>query len=152
MTCHVLLHQNRCTLGVAYSRHNMLILCIDDDPQSLSIREKVLRAHDIDVFSARTAQAGIGFARQNKVDAVVLDYLMPDMDGEEVARVLKREHPELPIILYSGWAEIPERVFKLVDAFVTKGDGGKFLVAVIQAVVLRRQPPRPERWLRRTGS
>lgn len=152
MTSQCTPHQNQCTFEIAYSRHDMLILCIDDDPQSLSIREEVLRAHGVDVLSARTAKAGIAFARQNKVDAVVLDYLMPDMDGEEVARILKQEHPEMPIILCSGWDEISERVFKVVDAFVTKGDGREFLISVIQAVTTRKKLPQRERRLPRTGS
>ena len=130
----------------------MLILCIDDDPQSLSIREEVLRANGVDVLSARTGKIGIQLTRENKVDAVVLDYLMPDMNGEEVARMLKQEHPDLPIILCSGWDEIPERIFKLVDAFVAKGDGSEFLIEVIRAVAGRERLSRGERRLPRTGS
>ena len=129
----------------------MLILCIDDDKPSLSLREELLRANGLDVLCATDGRAGIELAKHHKIDAVVLDYVMPEMDGEEVARALKHEHPDMPIILCSGWGEIPERVFELVDAFVTKGDGSDFLMEVIRAVVLRQEPP-PERRLPRTGS
>jgi DNA-binding NarL/FixJ family response regulator len=59
---------------------------------------------------------------------------MPVMDGEEVARVLRQDFPDLPIILCSGWDDIPERVFTLVDAFVTKADGVEFLISAVRKV------------------
>ena len=96
------------------------------------MRETVLRAEGFHVFIAHTGAEGISLTDQEKCDAVVLDYLIPDMCGEEVARILKHQNPELPIILCSGFGDIPESVFKIVDAFVSKGDIPEFLVATIK--------------------
>jgi len=82
---------------------------------------------------------------------VVLDFSMKRMDGEEVAKALKQQCPTVPIILYSGCQDIPERVFDFVDAFASKGDGWGFLVATIRAVLKKKKPPTPERRLDRTG-
>ena len=129
----------------------LTILCIDDDLQTLALRQVVLRAESFLVLSASTGQSGIALANQHNIDVVVLDYSMPDMDGEEVARRLKQQFPELPIILCSGFVEIPESAFKLVEGFVSKGDAPEFLVAMIRSIVNRKKPPRHERRLDRSA-
>lgn len=125
------------------------VLSIDDDPQTLTLREAVLYAEGFKVFSASSGKAGIALANQYEISVTVLDYSMPDMDGEEVARVLKREHPDLPIIICSGFDGIPDAVFKFVEGFVSKGDSPEFLIAAIRRVIDRRKPPGHERRRRR---
>ena len=128
----------------------LTVLCIDDDRQTLMLRETILRAEGFHVFVSHTGAEGISLANQEKCDAVVLDYLMPDMCGENVARVLKHQHPELPVILCSGFSDIPESAFKIVDAFVSKGDLPEFLVATIKSVIARKKPSKRERRLDRS--
>jgi CheY-like chemotaxis protein len=65
------------------------------------------------------------------VDAVVLDYLMPGMDGEETARCLRKERSDIPIILSSGCLSVPERVLEVVNAAVEKGARPEALVEVL---------------------
>lgn len=115
------------------------VLCIDDDPRTLAVREAILRAEGFDVFSVNKAFEGIALANQHNFDAIVLDYAMPDMNGGEVARALKLAHPEVPIVLCSGESKIPESVFKMVDAFVTKGDAPEFLMKTIKSVLSRKK-------------
>ena len=114
------------------------VLCIDDDPRTLAIREALFHGAGFQVFSVVKGCEGIGLANQQNFDAIVLDYAMPDMNGEEVARALKLAHPAVPIVLCSGEYNIPESVFELVDAFVTKGDAPEFLIKTIQSVIDRR--------------
>jgi CheY-like chemotaxis protein len=119
----------------------LTVLCIDDDRQVLSVRKAVLGAAGFQVLSANEAREGIAVANQEEIDVVVLDYSMPGMNGEEVARILKQGHPNVPIILCSGEDEIPEAVFEVVDAFVTKGDAPEFLVQTIKSLKARKRPP-----------
>jgi two-component system OmpR family response regulator len=114
------------------------VLCIDDDWRTLAIREAIFHAEGFRVFSVTKGSDGIGLAHQYDFDAIVLDYAMPDMNGEEVARALRLVHPAMPIVLCSGEYRIPESIFKLVDAFVTKGDAPQFLVKTIKAVIGRK--------------
>ena len=65
------------------------ILCIDDDEQSLRVRKILLETFDFRVTTASSAREGLRFFRSHHVDAVVLDYEMPDMNGGEVARKMK---------------------------------------------------------------
>ena len=138
-------------LGQLFAPRMLTILCIDDDLQTLALRQVVLRAESFLVLSASTGQSGIALANQHNIDVVVLDYSMPDMDGEEVARRLKQQLPDLPIILCSGFVDIPESAFKLVEGFVSKGDAPEFLVAMIRSIVNRKKPPRHERRLDRSA-
>lgn len=114
------------------------VLCIDDDPRTLAIREALFHAEGFQVFSVVKGSEGIGLANQHAFDAIVLDYAMADMGGEELARALKLAHPAVPIVLCSGESKIPESVFRLVDAFVTKGDAPEFLIKTVKSVMDRR--------------
>jgi CheY-like chemotaxis protein len=78
------------------------LLCIDDIPQGLALRKLMLGEKGYDVLTACDGPTGIEMARQNPIDVVVLDYKMPGMTGDEVAEIIKRERPEVPIILLSS--------------------------------------------------
>jgi CheY-like chemotaxis protein len=127
----------------------LTILCIDDDREALLLREAVFRAEGFQVLTAPTGRQGIALANEQSCDVVVLDYSLPDMNGDEVARTLISAFPNLPIILCSGYDDLPEAVFKIVDAFVAKGDVPEFLVMTIKSVIGRKKAPQPERRLQR---
>ena len=149
-------------LGQLFAPRMLTILCIDDDLQTLALRQVVLRAESFLVLSASTGQSGIALANQHNQRILtqplpqadkpfVAPETGPDMDGEEVARRLKQQLPDLPIILCSGFVDIPESAFKLVEGFVSKGDAPEFLVAMIRSIVNRKKPPRHERRLDRSA-
>jgi CheY-like chemotaxis protein len=128
----------------------LTILCIDDDPDILATREVVLRAEGFHVLTANTGTKGLALANGYAIDLVVLDYSMPDMTGEEVARILKEQFPAMPIVLCSGY-DVPESAFKQVDAFVAKADVPEFLLMTIKSVVGRKKPSKRQLRLGRTG-
>ena len=73
------------------------ILVIDDEPHLVEILENRLKANRYRVVTAVTAQAGLEMVEREKPDLILLDILMPDMDGYQVLRKLK-EQPETKII------------------------------------------------------
>src|SRR6185437_2723536 len=103
------------------------ILCIDDQADHLAIRRLLLATEGYTVLTATDGPTGVTLAQANAIDAVVLDYSMPVMDGEQVACILRQEHPALKIILLSGFNDIPERLLWLVDGYVRKGDSALLL-------------------------
>jgi DNA-binding response OmpR family regulator len=119
------------------------VLFIDDDEQLLSLLELSLQGLGFKVLTAPNGPRGLEVAANQSVDVVILDYKMPDMDGESVARELRRLRPQLPIIMYSGVLEkIPARVLELVDEFVSKQEPVASLVHYIPLVVARADRPR----------
>jgi CheY-like chemotaxis protein len=72
-----------------------------------------------EVLTASSAQQGLRLATTCKCDAVLLDYEMYGMNGQEVASEIKLVKPELAVILLSG-REVPMQALALVDAFVPK--------------------------------
>src|ERR1700733_8413454 len=99
---------------------NSVVLCIDDNEDLLECEKSFLEAFGYTVLAATSGGRGLELASQHSVDLVILDYLMPDMNGHEVPFVRKRPKPQTPIIMLSASADVPRQVLKLVDAFVTK--------------------------------
>jgi len=98
-----------------------MVLCIDDDQVGLALRKWMLESKGYRVLTANSGPAGIELARQFNLGAVVLDFQMPYMDGEQVARVLHHDVPKLPIILLSGSGEVPGPVLTMVSEYLQKG-------------------------------
>lgn len=96
------------------------ILCIDDNEELLECEKLFLESFGYTVLTAPTGDHGLKLASRNVVDIVIVDYYMPEMEGREVAAVLRQLQPKARIIMLSGNVEVPEAVFTLVDAFVTK--------------------------------
>lgn len=103
------------------SRHRRLVLCIDDHRQGLHARRLILQSAGYDVLTASSGRAGLRLLGRNPVHLVIVDYAMPEMNGEAVAREIRRTHPDVPIVMLSGQLEIPKRAASAVDAFVAKG-------------------------------
>src|SRR3954469_1150707 len=98
-----------------------LILCVDDEVPGLELRSTLLAQAGYGVLTATSGEIAIHAFMENQVRCVVLDYLMPEMNGEEVAKAMRAIKPEVPILLLSGCLSLPNSVFKLVDAFLPKG-------------------------------
>ncbi|MGB7171305.1 MAG: response regulator, partial [Acidobacteriaceae bacterium] len=75
------------------------------------------------VLTAIDGSAGLALFRSKPVDGVVLDYYMPEMDGGVVAETMRRERPDIPIMLLSAYINLPPEVVQLVDMTLLKGEG-----------------------------
>lgn len=118
-------------IGAADSTAAKTLLCIDDEPNILTLRKLVLQSAGYEVLVADNGQDGISLFQSNIVHGVVLDYVMPKMDGGQVASALRRIESSIPIILVSACVSIPKRVLRLVDAFVQKADGPDVLLKTL---------------------
>jgi two-component system, OmpR family, KDP operon response regulator KdpE len=121
------------------------ILAVDDELQILRALKATLRAEGYEVLTAANMEEGLDVAALSHVDAAIVDLLLPDGDGIELARRL-REWSSMPIIVLSAVGEEDEKVRALrsgADDYVTKPFGPQELVARLEAV-LRRTSPEPE--------
>jgi len=109
------------------------VLCIDDYAAGLRIRKTMLEARGCSVLTAESGARGLELLEEHAVDVVILDYRLQDMNGEEIARAIKKKRPALPILLLTGSPrEVPPSLLWLVDAYVVKGQPPKKLLDDIQ--------------------
>jgi CheY-like chemotaxis protein len=102
---------------------NPLILCIDDEALGLQIRKAVLEQEGYRVLTAVDGSGGLILFANEPVEGVILDYFMPGMDGGQVAAAMRKQRPEVPILLLSAYVNLPAEVIQMVDFTVLKGEG-----------------------------
>ena len=87
-----------------------MILVIEDEPGIVDFLERGLRAHGFDVVSALDGEKGIARARQEEIDLVVLDLMLPGRSGLEVLEWLRSSRPGLPVIVLTALDDVEHRV------------------------------------------
>ncbi len=97
-----------------------VLLCIDDNEDVLECEKLFLESFGYTVLTAPSGGKGLELASTHSVDVVIVDYVMPEMDGEELAIEMKRLRPQAPIILLTAAVDVPEQALQLVDAFIPK--------------------------------
>ena len=115
------------------------ILLVDDEPEILEICRDYLKASSYDVVTARDGAQGLSAARREKPDLIVLDLMMPEMDGLDLCRAIRRES-NVPIIMLTARVEETDKLIGLelgADDYMTKPFSPRELVARVK-VVLRR--------------
>ena len=101
-------------------RQRKIVLCIDDNEDVLECEKAFLESFGYTVLTAPSGGKALELASIHSVDVVVVDYVMPEMNGHEVAVEMRRLRPQAPIIMLSGATDVPEQAMKQVDAFIAK--------------------------------
>lgn len=128
------------------------ILLVDDEPEILEICRDYLKASGYDVVSANDGLQGLSSFRRDKPDLVVLDWMMPEMDGPDVCHAIRRES-NVPIIMLTARVEETDKLIGLeigADDYITKPFSPRELVARVK-VVLRRVSSDPAAEVIRVG-
>jgi CheY-like chemotaxis protein len=112
-----------------------LILCVDDEMIGLRVRKVLLERAGYRVLTAQDGDAGLRVFESEPVEAVVLDYSMPGMHGGEVAARMRQIKPEIPILLLSAYLGLPGEVTKLVNLYMTKGEGAPVLLQKLETLL-----------------
>lgn len=126
------------------------ILIVDDDPKMLSLMRRGLSFEGYAVELAADGEEALRRARESAPDLVVLDVMLPGLEGVEVCRRLRAGDPGLPILMLTAKGRVPDRVAGLdagADDYLVKPFAFDELLARIRAL-LRRAGPREEDVLR----
>jgi DNA-binding response OmpR family regulator len=118
-----------------------LILVVDDEPKVARLARDYLEKNGFRVTIAADGQSALAIARREKPDLVILDLLLPHMDGREVCRILRRES-DIPIIMLTALSEEIDQVTGLeigADDYITKPFSPRTLVARVRALLRRTQ-------------
>jgi CheY-like chemotaxis protein len=129
------------------SRAKATILCIDDHWNGLIGRKMLLEESGYQVLEASGGDEGLKLFRSHAVDAVVLDYQMPGMNGDVVAAKMKRINSHVPIMLLSAYEPLPKKKLKSVDSFLSKSQPPNILLSALHEMLGPRPKPFFSRWL-----
>lgn len=118
----------------------MRILLVEDDISTAKSIELALAAEGIVCDIAATGEEGVDFAKMYDYDIIILDMMLPDIDGFEVLRKFRRNNIKTPVMILSGLTGSDSKVKGLgigADDYVTKPFNRGELIARIQAIVRR---------------
>ena len=131
------------TLAPAQTAH---VLVVDDDPRMLSMMRRVLEADGYQVVTAVEGESALEIVRRGQVNLMILDVMMPGLDGFEVCRTVRRESV-VPILMLTARDEAVDKVSGLdcgADDYVVKPFDTDELMARVRALLRRMQPRRLE--------
>lgn len=117
------------------------ILCIEDEAEMIELTRLVLEREGFEVLGAVGGAKGLESLKEQKPDLVLLDLMMPDMDGWEVYRQMKadKELADIPVIVVTARAQSIDKVLGLqvakVSDYITKPFGPKELIESIKRVL-----------------
>ncbi len=120
------------------SRLKATILCVDDHWNGLIGRKMLLESNGYQVLEATGGDTGLKLFLSHSVDAVVLDYQMPGMNGDVVAAKMKRAKSHVPIMLLSAYGPLPKSKLEVVDTFLSKSQPPKILLSTVQDLLNSR--------------
>ncbi len=116
-----------------------LILVVDDEPKIARLARDYLEKNGYRVLTAGDGQSALTTARREKPDLIVLDLMLPNIDGREVCKILRRES-DVPIIMLTALAEEVDQITGLeigADDYITKPFSPRALVARVRALLRR---------------
>jgi two-component system, OmpR family, response regulator RegX3 len=111
-----------------------LILSVDDEPAILATREAILESEGYAVLSAADGDQALSFFIANQIDLVLLDYVMPGMNGGIVCREMKKAKPYVPVMMVSANI-VDGDTLKLVDHFISKGGSPRLLLEKVRELL-----------------
>jgi len=126
-------------------------LVVDDEPSIVDAVGTVLRYEGFEVVEAATGREALSQVQGGRFDLVVLDVMLPDVDGLEVTRRMRAEGIDVPVLFLTARGEVKDLVESLAaggDDYIAKPFSLAELVARSKALLRRAQGPPPDRRLR----
>jgi two-component system OmpR family response regulator len=124
----------------------MRVLVVEDEPRMSTLLERGLREEGYAVDTAGDGVEGLWLATEQEYDAIVLDVMLPRLDGFEVCRRLRAAERWAPVLVLTARGEVDDRVRGLdagADDYLTKPFSFAELAARVRALVRRRSDARP---------
>jgi len=120
---------------------NETILVVDDEPKIVQLARDYLEKSGFQVLTSGDGQQALAINRQERPDLIVLDLMLPGLDGLDVCRAIRRES-DVPIIMLTARAEETDQLIGLelgADDYITKPFSPRALVARVRALLRRTQ-------------
>jgi DNA-binding response OmpR family regulator len=118
---------------------SQLILVVDDEPKIVRLARDYLEKNNFRVVTAGDGQSALTTARREKPDLIILDLMLPNIDGREVCKIIRKES-DVPIIMLTALSEEVDQITGLeigADDYITKPFSPRALVARVRALLRR---------------
>ncbi len=120
------------------------LLIVDDETDTLRLVSLMLERQGYEVFTAEDGRAALEKVKEEKPDLILLDVMMPEMDGFEVVQVLRAdpETENIPVIMFTAKTQVEDKITGLeagADVYLTKPTQPRELFAQVKAVLARSQ-------------
>lgn len=99
-----------------------IILCVDDDAAALLTQRLLVESAGFRVLTASSGKEAMSIFKSEHVDAVVMDYVMPGLNGINTAESMTRHKPNVPIVFLSAYAELPGETVGIARWWANKGE------------------------------
>ena len=120
------------------------ILVVDDEPAQIRLVAQILAGNSYEVLKAASGQEAVRIVYESKPDLVLLDVMMPDIDGWQTCRLI-REVSEAPIIMLTGKRNSEDDIVRGLecgaDEYLAKPVGNRELLARLKAALRRAEKP-----------
>jgi DNA-binding NtrC family response regulator len=116
------------------------ILIVDDKLQVRQVLEQVLEMGGYHVSSVGSAREALDSLRVNRVDLIISDIRMPEMSGYDLLKIVKRDYPDIAVVMMTGYGEaysIKEALLLGADEYITKPFKGQELSLIIERICWR---------------
>lgn len=94
----------------ATTQEQFHLLCVDDDPAILRLLKNIFRQENYSIFTAKGAADALQIIKETRIDAALVDYMMPDTDGLSLLKMIHEGHPSLMVIIITGHGGIDEAI------------------------------------------
>jgi two-component system OmpR family response regulator len=131
------------------------VLVVDDESSLTELLTMALRYEGWEVADAATGRAAMRLVGEFRPDAVVLDIMLPDMDGLSVLRGMRAQHPDVPVLFLTAKDAVEDRVAGLTaggDDYVTKPFSLEELVARLRGLMRRMHRAAPREHVLAVGT
>jgi DNA-binding response OmpR family regulator len=122
----------------------MLVLIVEDDPAIVRFLERGLAAHGHTTMKAMDGEEGVSLAANEHVEMVLLDIMLPRLDGQQVLQRIRLRRPSLPVLMLTARDEVRHKVDALdggADDYLTKPFDLEELLARMRALTRRSDQP-----------
>ena len=130
---------------MASNKQPRIVVVIEDDPEMIELVKLILAKDGYDVMGANNGREGLATIEEHQPDAVLLDLMMPDMDGWEVYQSMKAQDTmkTIPVIIITAKAQSIDKVLGLhiakVDDYITKPFSPSELLNSVRKVIANAQ-------------
>lgn len=123
------------------SANGKRVVCIEDEPEMIDLVRLILGRRGFEVTGANGGLEGLEIVKRERPDLVLLDLMMPDMDGWEVYQRIKSDEAlrEIPVVVVTAKAQSIDKVLGLhiakVDDYITKPFGPQELLESVEKIL-----------------